>query len=237
MLRLTQLAAFLQPDLAPRITISRATVSPTLRLRLHSPRRLPQQGFTLIEALIALALLAIVATLAVPPLLNQARTMKLRLAAHEIATTFQLARSQAVTKGRHVAVKFRPADGEGQVHYALFFDGDGDGVRNADIDSGKDPAITPFRPLRHLGPRLRFGFPSGKAPRHPSDLTRRLDRLEDPLRFNRSDLASFSPLGTATPGSAYLTDSHRGLAAVRVLHTSGRVQVLYYDQITESWQR
>jgi len=65
---------------------------------------------------------------------------------------------------------------------------------------------------------------------------RRLGNLGDPIRFNRSDLAVFSPLGEATPGSAYLTDSQRGLAAVRLFGRTGKVKVLLYDPDTETWR-
>ena len=83
---------------------------------------------------------------------------------------------------------------------------------------------------------MRFGFPPGPPPRDPSDPRRRLDRLDDPLRFNRSDIASFDPLGGATPGSAYLTDGQTQLAAVRVLSTTGKVRVIVYDRRKQTWR-
>ncbi len=64
-----------------------------------------------------------------------------------------------------------------------------------------------------------------------------MGRLDDPVRFNRSDLASFNPIGTATPGSIYLTDGRQRLAVVRVNNISGKVSVLVYDQEKDAWER
>ena len=134
-----------------------------------------------------------------------------------------------------MAVKFFTAD-PAEVSYALFADGDGDGVRNDDIDSGVDPQVAPARGLTHFGRHVGFGFPPGLAPRDPGNPSRRLDRLDDPIRFNRSDLASFSPLGGSTPGSLYVTDGVEELAVVRLFGRTGKVKVLRYDAEQESWQ-
>ncbi|MES1211289.1 MAG: hypothetical protein ABUL63_03035, partial [Acidobacteriota bacterium] len=58
----------------------------------------------------------------------------------------------------------------------------------------------------------------------------------DPIRFNSSDLASFGPLGTSTPGSLYLTDSQKRLMAVRVYGRTGKVKVIAYDFDAEVWR-
>ena len=115
-------------------------------------------------------------------------------------------------------------------------DGDCDGVLTADIDSGIDPAVSPPRQLAHFGSFARFGFPPGPAPRDPGDPGRRLDRLDDPIRFNRSDIASFNHLGGSTPGSLYLTDGRYLLSVVRVFGRTGKVKIMRYDQETEKWR-
>ena len=63
-----------------------------------------------------------------------------------------------------------------------------------------------------------------------------MDRLDDPIRFNRSDIASFGPLGGSTPGSLYVTDSIRHLAAVRVFGRTGKVKVLRWDAVEDRWR-
>ena len=88
----------------------------------------------------------------------------------------------------------------------------------------------------HLGGRTGFGFPSGPAPRDPGDPTHRLDRLEDPIRFNDSDIASYGPLGTSTPGSLYVTDGRGELFVVRVLGMTGKVRMMRWDARSDAWK-
>jgi len=185
--------------------------------------------------LVALVVSALAVALAVPPLFAWTRSLRMRLAAAEVVGAMQTARLYAVRHQANVALKFR-TDPAGRVSWMLYRDGDGDGVRNADIASGQDPQTGAPRDLAHFGRLARLGFPAGIVPRDPGS-GRRMDRLDDPVRFNRSDLASWSALGTSTPGSIYLTDGHRQLWAVRVNQQIGRMRVLVYDAVTETWHR
>lgn len=194
----------------------------------------PRQGFQTLELVVVLALCSLTVTLGTPHLLRFTASQRVRMAAAELQATLRLARSHAVRLQTRVAVKFRTRPG-GEVTFTLYQDGDGDGVRNADIAAGIDPPIGGEQRLHHFGSRVRFGFPPGPAPRDPGDPHRRLGRLHDPIRFNRSDLASFGPLGTSTPGSLYFTDGRESLAVVRVLGRTGRVKLLVYDRQTRSW--
>jgi hypothetical protein len=144
-------------------------------------------------------------------------------------------RYYAIRHDVNVAVKFR-TDASGRVTYALYRDGNGNGVLNRDITSGADPEVEGERPLATFGRLAYFGFPPGEPPTQPGSPGSRLDRLDDPIRFNQSDLASFSPMGTATPGTIYLTDGVHHLACVRVLHRTGKVSVLVYDRESETWR-
>jgi prepilin-type N-terminal cleavage/methylation domain-containing protein len=192
------------------------------------------RGFQLVELAVVLAVLAIAAFIALPPLVSMSARLRVDLAAHELATVLNEARSLAIRHSAHVAVKFVPE--RGRVSFACYRDGDGDGVRNADIAAGIDPQMTPRRIVAHLGGRVGFGFPPGRPPRDPGDPRHRLGRLTDPIRFNDSDLASFSALGTSTPGSLYITDGRRELAAVRVLGATGKVRVMRWDPDEDAWR-
>ena len=192
-----------------------------------------RSGITLIELIVVLGLLSVLFA-ATPRVITWSLGLQVRLAAWELVGILRQARSSAIRLGVNVGVKFRTTEA-GDVSFTLYEDGDRDGVRTADIDSGVDPRIGLPRQLHHFGRRVRFGFPAGVRPRDPGDPRRRLGRLRDPVRFNRSDLASFSPLGGSTPGSLYVTDGRHHLVVVRVFGRTGKVKILRYDARSERW--
>jgi type II secretory pathway pseudopilin PulG len=198
-------------------------------------RRSPEHGFELVELLAAAAVAGVALLLAAPPLARAAARFELRLAAEEVVGSLRQARAYAIAHAAHVGLKFRTA-ADGTVYWALYRDADGDGVRTADLEAGVDPPVAPPRAFAHFGRRVRFGFPPGQAPTDPSDPRRRLDRLDDPVRFNRSDIASFSPLDGATPGSVYLTDGARHLVCVRIDSRAGRPRILVWSPEERRWR-
>lgn len=207
-----------------------------------TPRRAPARpdrgrpganGYTLLELLTVLAILGLFAALGVPSILDATARLRVNLAATETATALRLARMTAVRSHRHVAIRFERR-GEA-VWWAVFGDGDGDGVRKDDISSGTDPELQGWRPLRRVGASVHLGFPPGPPPRDPAS-GRRMTRLEDPIRFNQSDMVSFSPIGSSTPGSLYFTDGKSHLAAVRVFGRTGKIKVIAYDHRTQTWR-
>lgn len=194
----------------------------------------PRSGVTLLEVLLVLAIMATLALASAPSLVRLSRSLRLSMAANELVGVLRLARAAAISSHSKVGVKFR-LEASGRTSFALYRDGDGDGVRTADIEAGVDPEVSPGRTLTHLGGHVRFGFPSGIVPCDPSSSDRRLERLDDPIRFNRSDIAAFNAMGGSTPGSLYLTDGRR-LAAVRLFGRTGKVKVIRYDADRDSWR-
>lgn len=192
------------------------------------------RGFTLAEILVACAVMAIVLSVGVPSVLVLASGVRTRLAAAELAGALAQARSLAIRRQQRVGVRFSEL-GNGFVEYRLHVDGDGDGVRTADIRNGVDaPLGLPLR-FHQLGGDIRLGFPPGEPPRDPADPDRLLDRLHDPVRLGSSNIASFSPLGASTPGTLYLTDGRYHLLAVRLFGRTGKLRILRYDRRTETW--
>jgi hypothetical protein len=131
-----------------------------------------------------------------------------------------------------VGIKFRKNGG--RYEWALYRDGNGNGIRSAEIVSGVD---------RHLGVSFPWsrndvapGILRGTRVPDPGAPGRYLDRLDDPIRFNNSDICSFSPIGESTPGSVYLWDGHDRMAVVRVFGRTAKIRSLYHARGERGWR-
>ena len=90
-----------------------------------------QRGTSLAELLIVLAATLVVGAMAVPTLGSQNDRIATSGAARYLATRLQQGRMDAIRRGTHVAYRFER--GGETVRYALFADGNGNGVRTTDI--------------------------------------------------------------------------------------------------------
>jgi len=143
-------------------------------------------------------------------------------AGQQFKSQFRLACSAAVRSAAYTAIRFERRD-DGSVWYAVYQDGDADGVRSADILSGRDHLVSGPFPLSGGAPGVRVGINPGipALPPEHGELS------GDPVRFGVSDILSFSPMGTATPGTFYLAGD-AGQAAVRVTGGSARVRLMVW---------
>jgi prepilin-type N-terminal cleavage/methylation domain-containing protein len=184
-------------------------------------------GFTLIEVMFALGLAAIATVVSVPPLLASVDDFRAGGAARTVAARLQDARVRAITRSRDTALRVSH-DARGYI-VAAFEDGNDNGVTSADIQGGIDQAVgTPVRLVDDF-PGVDFGalpgIPGADGSTAPGS---------DPVRLGSSNSVTFTPLGTATPGSLYV----RGGAAqyvVRIYGETGRTRVLKYVVRTRSW--
>lgn len=130
-----------------------------------------------------------------------------------------VARTYAVLRSAHVALRF--VDDESGVSFQTFVDDNQNGVRTSDIAAEVDrPLDAPAR-LSDLFPGVDIGI----AP----------ELGADPVRLGSSDLLSFTPLGTATPGTIYIRGRDGTQLAVRVLGATARTRVLRYAPQTRAW--
>ncbi|MGH9440994.1 MAG: pilus assembly FimT family protein [Thermoanaerobaculia bacterium] len=189
-----------------------------------------KSGYSFVEILAVFSILLSGSLLAIPLADGLLAGSRIRSAGHEAMIAFHLARIDAVRTGRNTAVRFVAE--AGGFRMTLYRDGNGNGVRNAEIVKGTD------RPLRSVfwdRGDVTIGILQNVRVPDPSDPSRALTKTSDPVRFNNSDLCSFSPLGECTPGSLYLTDRKRRMAVVRVDNRSGRIRVLYFTAGDRRW--
>jgi len=187
-----------------------------------------QAGFSLPEVMVAIAILVAVVWLGMPAL--HAFTVEASLVgrAEVFKGQFRRARSIAIRSNRQTALRFetRP-DG---TYVGIYRDGDFDGVRSRDIQRGIDPLVeTPVR----LGDASRVRV--GVLPGVPEPPPGRGTLNDDPIRFGRSNMISFSPLGTATPGTLYLTGYGMQMA-VRVTGTDARIRTMIWRGSGSDWR-
>jgi hypothetical protein len=190
-------------------------------------------GFSSLELVVAIALVAALLAATASGAFQLQSALAIRSAAAELAATFFRARAYALTRGVTVGIKFRK-NGD-RYEWAIYRDGNGNGIRTAEITSGVDRSLG----LAIAWPRndVRPGILTGSPVPDPSSPGRNIDRPDDPIRFNASDICSFSPLGESTPGSVYLWDGRDRMAVVRIFGRSAKVRTLYYFRGEKSWRR
>ena len=117
---------------------------------------------------------------------------------------------------------------------AMYVDGDGDGVRQYDVDAGVDqPIADPGHVSDHFW-QVAFEVPHSLEEPDGSSV---IAAGSDAVRIGSSNFLSFNPHGTATSGTIYLAGRDGTQACVRVLGATGRVRVLRYDRSSRSWHR
>lgn len=179
-------------------------------------RQRPDTGMTLVEVLVACALattLAGAAGVALPGAIDRARA---RQAAAFLTTQLEQARVQALMRSRAVGVYFGPAGQPASIRTHV--DGNANGVRTAEVLSGVDPALTAARRISDLFPGVRIA-----------------EGVQDGVRLGGTRLLTFSPLGTATPGSIYLTGREGSRYAVRIAGGTARVRTERYNPGNGTW--
>ncbi len=181
-----------------------------------------ERGFSLLEATVVVGMILVMAASAAPAFRARFADAHILGAGQQFKASFRLAWSTAVRSNVYTAIRFERSD-DGRVFYSLYSDGNGNGVRSADIAAGRDSRIDGPLPLSGRAPGVRVGINPGvpdPAPGHGM-------LSGDPVRFGASDILSFSPLGTATPGTFYLAGD-AVQAAVRVNGGSARVRLMLW---------
>ena len=187
-------------------------------------------GFSLLELLIVIAIIGLTVSVATPSWLNLRRRNAVRSASAEIGSIFRLVRSRAVSQSRYSGVKFTQAAGDWQ--YALYDDGDGDGIRNDDIAKGVDRRVTPARYLWQQPALVTVALP----PFVKVDPDGAAVKAGAPaVQFGTSTICSFSPVGQSTSGTIYLCDRGGSAWAVRVFGGTARVRLLRYEAAKKKW--
>lgn len=160
------------------------------------------------------------AAAAVPVSLHAVERSRAWGAARYLAGKASAARVQAVRRATNVALRFE--DAAGGVTFSIVADGNRNGVRTRDVETGVDPVIDPPARLGDLFPgvAIAIGDEAGGG---------------DPVRFGSSGLLSFTPLGTSSSGTVYVRGRDGSQFALKVLGATGRARVLQYRPDSGQW--
>jgi type II secretory pathway pseudopilin PulG len=174
-------------------------------------------GYSLLEVVAVLLLLGLLSLVGIGSYSRLAAQSSTRALSQVVRCLMTESATRAVSGRTYVGIVFEK--GERGAVAQLVEDGDWDGVTHEDLLRGEDRALGSRVYLSegqaYLGlPGAVRTDPAGS--RIPDD---------DPVRFGRGDILSFSPTGTSTPGSLYLRDvAGKEAWAFRVAGLDGRVR-------------
>lgn len=158
--------------------------------------------------------------MAIPQALGSVDRSRGLAAVRYLAGRMALARSQAVSRSATVALRF--AEEAVDTSFAVYVDGNRNGIRTRDIEAGIDRQIAPLLRLSDLFPGVTIGL----APDTPA---------ASAVQVGGSGILSFTSSGTATAGSVHVLGRDGTQWAVRVLGATGRTRILRYDRTRSQW--
>jgi prepilin-type N-terminal cleavage/methylation domain-containing protein len=188
------------------------------------------KGYSLLELLLVLALIAILAGTGIPLVLSSLDQSRTAAAAAYISSRLMEARFEAVKRSVFVGMQFvQTTDG---YRFQTYVDGNQNGVLDADISRGIDRPLGPAEQLEQrftgvtflICPNVMVVLPG--EPLNPGD----------PIRIGQSTVMSFSPNGSSTAGSVYLCGGKRSQFAVSVLGATARSRIFHFDFGDGKWR-
>ena len=175
-----------------------------------------EKGGSLLEILVALSLAIVIAAAAIPTAQSMVHESRLRGAAFHLRGLMRQVRARAAAQACYMGVVFDEVDGDPV--FTIHADGNGNGIRRVDVDSGSDPRLRePYR-LSETFPGVRYGSRPAGAP----------EPFFRGVQMGRSHIVSFSPLGSSTTGTLYLSNDYGLVYAVVIFGGTGRVRVARY---------
>jgi len=150
-------------------------------------------------------------------------------AARYLSTRLQRARMDAIVRSADVG--FRITQSSSGYAYTVYGDGNRNGIRTADIARGIDRELMPAERLPDLFAGVEFGVVPGLPPVDPGGTP----PGTDPIKLGASNILTFSPAGTSSPGSLYVLGRNRAQYVIRVLGQTGKTRVLKFDARARQW--
>lgn len=193
---------------------------------MHAPRNCTSGGYTLVELLLAISTIATLAGIAVPIAAGTVDDLRAAGAARHMAAKVATIRLDAVRRSATVSLRFERRGTD--YAFTTFVDGNGNGVRSADITQNIDKPVSAADRLRHHFPGVTFGLLPGVP-----DLDGSVASTEG-VRIGATPFLSTAPNGGCTSGTLYIHGKRRQYA-VRILGATGRVRLFAFENGARRW--
>jgi type II secretory pathway pseudopilin PulG len=178
--------------------------------------------------LFVLAIIATLAGIGIPLATSALDEMRVAMAARYVAGRIIGARLDALQRSAALGLRFE--SGGPDYTFATCVDGNGNGVRSAEIASGIDQQLTPPELLGQRFTDVHFGLAAGMP-----DLDGGRQAGEtDGVRIGSSRILTLGPDGTATSGTLYIRGK-RGQYAIRILGATARMRIFQYRTGAGEW--
>lgn len=187
-------------------------------------------GYSFVELLFVLGTVATLSSVAVPQVLTGLDDFRTAGAARHISARLQRARMDAVLRSADVGLQVTSTSGG--YSYAVYVDGNRNGVRAADIQAGTDRRLVPPERLPDQYSGVEFGAIVG-LPAVDSGGT---PPGTDPIRLGSGNTATFAASGTSSSGSLYIRGRRNAQYVVRIYGQTGKTRILKFDARSRQWK-
>lgn len=191
------------------------------------------KGYTIAELLAVLAIVAMAVAVTLPAAAMLRDGGRAAAGARTMATLLSAQRWKSVTHHTTRGLQFRKIGGAWA--WREVADGNGNGLRSAEITRGVDPILSDDARLERQVDDVTIGIPPGGPYPEAPPGTDMLTASDDPVRFGRSTIVSFSPVGSASSGTLYVTDGRRGFFAVVLFGPTARLRVWRFRPEERRW--
>lgn len=190
-------------------------------------------GFTLVELMVTLAVIAIVAALAAPSLMMMTPDMALRSAARDLYSKLYEAKIRAIKENKRISMRFNGS------YYYIDLDGNTSyrpSVIDTFTDTNGDDVYNPGEPFTDVDGNKVY---SGETAINFTDYGYGVDRGTSNATANwngdpcaQAGVITFNSRGTSNSGSIYLENLNRDVSFAVTVVSAGSIRIRKYSGAT-----
>ena len=190
------------------------------------------RGMSLLEMLVVLGLIGVFVVVSTSNLTATQRQLDFDHFAREIVSSLEKCRWKAFQQRRSTGVLITQQPDNG-FEFSFFQDGNGNGIRTVEINQGTDASIYRSIPIQRASRDIEAAILKTGVPEIPPKSGTLSP--DDPVKFGKSNIISFSPDGQSSSGTLYLAcHSQKRMYAVVLYGPTARITLWKYSN--QNWQ-